>query len=225
VTDTEIGPHVPGLPTARTARSAPDRREAICEAVFQLLGEVGYDRMTMDAIATRARASKATLYRTWPDKPSLVAEALTWRFGATPAAPNTGSLRGDLMALVSLACRITNSPDGEVLTGVMTAAARNPTLARTLYECTFESKQIMHETITRLAVARGELLEVGCAGLLHEVMYAMILTRKLTSDEPMDEAFAAHVVDDVLIPVLTYQSAAAGVTCGSAPESLEQHPA
>jgi AcrR family transcriptional regulator len=209
VTDTEIG--LPGLelPAAKTARSA-DRREAICEAVFQLLGEVGYDRMTMDAIATRARASKATLYRTWPDKPGLVAEALIWRFGATPEAPDTGSLRGDLMALVSLACQITNSPDGEVMTGVMTAATRNPTLARTLYQCTFESKQIMHETLVCRAVERGELREVTCAGLLHEVMHAMILARKLTSGEPMDEAFAAHVVDDVLIPVLTNRSAARG---------------
>lgn len=203
MTDTEIGLHGLGLPAARAAKRSPDRREAICAAVFQLLGEVGYDRMTMDAIATRARASKATLYRTWPDKPGLVAEALTWRFGATPEAPDTGSLRGDLMALVSLACQISNSPDGEVMTGVMTAAARNPTLARTLHECTFESKQVLHETIVRRAAERGELREAAGAGLLHEVMYAMIIARKLTSDEPMDEAYAAHVVDDVLIPVLT----------------------
>jgi AcrR family transcriptional regulator len=203
VTDTEIGLHGLELPAARPAKRSEDRREAICAAVFQLLGEVGYDRMTMDAIATRARASKATLYRTWPDKPGLVAEALTWRFGATPEAPDTGSLRGDLMALVSLACQISNSPDGEVMTGVMTAAARNPTLARTLHECTFESKQVLHETIVRRAAERGELREAAGAGLLHEVMYAMIIARKLTSDEPMDEAYAAHVVDDVLIPVLT----------------------
>jgi AcrR family transcriptional regulator len=201
VTDTEIELTGPG-PAAKAAKRAPDRREAICAAVFELLGEVGYDRMTMDAIATRARASKATLYRTWPDKPGLVAEALTWRFGATPDAPDTGSLRGDLMALVSFACQVSNSPDGEVVTGVMTAAARNPTLARTLYECTFESKQVLHTTIVRRAVDRGELPSVTCAGLLHEVMHAMIIARKLTSAEPMDEAYAAHVVDDVLIPVL-----------------------
>ena len=191
-----------GLSAAKGAKRSPDRREAICAAVFELLGEVGYDRMTMDAIAARARASKATLYRTWPDKPGLVAEALTWRFGATPEAPDTGSLRGDLMALVSLACRISNSPDGEVLTGVMTAAARNPTLARTLHECTFESKQVILETIVRRAAGRGQLREQADAGLLHETMYAMIIARKLTSGEPMDAAYAAHVVDDVLIPVL-----------------------
>lgn len=187
MTDTEIELRGLGLPAARAAKRSADRREAICAAVFELLGEIGYDRMTMDAIATRARASKATLYRSWPDKPGLVAEALTWRFGATPEAPDTGSLREDLMALVSLACRISNSPDGEVLTGVMTAAARNPTLARTLHECTFESKQVIHETIVRRAAERGQLSEQADAALLHETMYAMIIARKLTSGEPMDE--------------------------------------
>jgi AcrR family transcriptional regulator len=218
VTDTELELTGLGPAAAKTAKRAPDRREAICAAVFQLLGEVGYDRMTMDAIATRARASKATLYRTWPDKPGLVAEALTWRFGATPDAPDTGSLRGDLMALVSFACQISNSPDGEVMTGVMTAAARNPTLARTLYECTFESKQVLHETIVRRAVDRGELPSVTCAGLLHEVMHAMIIAHKLTSAEPMDEAYAAHVVDDVLIPVLA-NSAARSDRCEPPPDA------
>src|SRR5438309_3632378 len=101
---TETDLHQTNPPETRTPRRGPDRREAICDAVFELLGEVGYDRMTMDAVATRARASKATIYRTWPDKPGLVAEALINRFGPTPQAPNTGSLRGDLMALMSLAC-------------------------------------------------------------------------------------------------------------------------
>ena len=58
-----------------------DRQAAICEAVFELLGEVGYDRMSMDAVAARARASKATIYRAWPNKPDLVMEALVHRFG------------------------------------------------------------------------------------------------------------------------------------------------
>jgi AcrR family transcriptional regulator len=203
VADTETGPRGGTSSDTRTAKRAPDRREAICEAVFELLGEVGYDRMTMDAIATRARASKATLYRTWPDKPGLVMEALTQRLGPTPETPDTGSLRGDLIAMFSLARGIINSADGEVLAGVVTAAARNPGLARTLHECTFKSKHVIHETIVRHAVERGELSSPACAELLHEVMHAMIVVRRLASGEPMDEAYASHVVDDVLIPLLT----------------------
>jgi AcrR family transcriptional regulator len=205
VTDTEIDLSGLDLPEPRGSRRGPERREAICEAVFELLGEVGYDRMTMDAVATRARASKATIYRTWPDKPGLVAEALVNRFGATPEAPDTGSLRGDVMALMSLACAITNSPDGEVITGVMTAATRNPALARTMHECTYASKHVMNVTIVNRAVARGEVHADADPDVFHEVMYAMIMARKLILERPLDDEFARHVVDDVLIPLLSYR--------------------
>ncbi len=200
--ETEIDLRGLGLPEPRGSRRGPERREAICDAVFELLGEVGYDRMTMDAVATRARASKATIYRTWPDKPGLVAEALISRFGPTPDAPDTGSLRGDLMALMSRACEFINSPDGEVITGVLTAAARNPALGRTVHECTYESKHCINETILRNAAHRGETSPTADPELLHEVMYALILTRKLTSDEPLDDEFSRHVVDDIVIPLL-----------------------
>ncbi len=210
VTDTEIGPRDLDAPEPRGSRRGPERREAICEAVFELLGEVGYDRMTMDAVATRARASKATIYRTWPDKPGLVAEALVNRFGTTPQAPNTGSLRGDLLALMSLACEVTNSADGEVLTGVMTAAVRNPALGRTVHECTYASKRVLNETIIGQAAARGEVGPDVNPDLFHEVMYAMIMTRKLTADQVLDEEFSRHVVDDVLIPLLTYRRCSEG---------------
>lgn len=203
MTDTEIGLRELDLPEPRGSRRGPERREAICDAVFELLGEVGYDRMTMDAVATRARASKATIYRTWPDKPGLVAEALVHRFGPTPEPPDTGSLRGDLMALMSTACEVSNSPDGEVITGVITAAARNPALGRTMHECTYASKRVLNETIISQAAARGEVGPEADADLMQQVMYAMILTRKLTTELPLDEDFSRHVVDDILIPLLT----------------------
>lgn len=215
MTDTEIGLRDLDLPEPRGSRRGPERREAICDAVFELLGEVGYDRMTMDAVATRARASKATIYRTWPDKPGLVAEALVNRFGATPQAPNTGSLRGDIMALMSLALRVSNSPDGEVLTGVMTAASRNPALGRTLHECTYASKRVINETIISQAAARGEVRPDADPDLFHEVMYAMIMTRKLIAEQPLDEEFGRHVVDDILIPLLKYRDCEDGDGAGS----------
>lgn len=187
---------------AATSRRGAQRREAICEAVFELLGEVGYDRMTMDAVAARARASKATIYRSWPDKPELVAEALVSRFSDTPQPADTGSLRGDLLALMTRACEITNSTDGDVITGVMTAATMNEHLAATMHQCMVESKRYVHETIVRRAVERGEVDRIESTELLHEVSHAMIMVRKLWSTEPLDEEYCRHVVDDVLLPLL-----------------------
>ena len=189
---------------AAPARRGTQRREAICTAVFELLGEVGYDRMTMDAVAARAHASKATIYRCWPDKPELVAEALNKKFSDTPVPSDTGSLRGDLLALMTQACTVTNSADGDVITGVMTAATLNPQLAATLHQCMYESKQVMHETIMRRAVERGEVDSIDSTALLHEVAHAMILMRKLWTIDPLDEEFSIHVVDDVLVPLIMH---------------------
>jgi AcrR family transcriptional regulator len=158
----------------------------------------------MDAVAARAHASKATIYRCWPDKPELVAESLLNRFTDTPVPPETGSLRGDLLALMTQACTITNSADGDVITGVMTAATLNPQLAGTLHQCMYESKQVIYETILTRAVVRGEIASAERTPLLHEVAHAMILMRKMWTVDPLDEAFSEHVVDDVLIPLLTY---------------------
>lgn len=187
------------------AAARSDRRAAICDAVFELLSEVGYDRMSMDAVAARARASKATIYRAWPNKPDLVSEALGHRFGGTPDAPGTGSLRGDLIALATNACRIAEGPDGAVLTGLMTAAARNDELSRTLYRCAYVAKAPVHQAIVAAAVDRGEVAAGTDPDLLHEVLHSMILTRKLWSAGPLDDEFVVHLVDDVLLPVLCGQ--------------------
>jgi len=181
------------------------RRDAICEAVYELLAEVGYDRMTMDGVAERARASKATIYRMWPDKPRMVAEALTQRFAGHTEVTDTGSLRGDLLALMRYACGVVDSSDGDVISGVMTAAAREPALAAILHECIIEQKKPVHATLIRRAAARGEIPAETDPALLHEVMHAMVLSRKLWGcQDGARPDWAEQVVDDVLMPILNH---------------------
>jgi len=180
-----------------------DRHEAICDAVIELLSEVGYDRMSMDAVATRARASKATIYRAWPNKPDLVTEALGHRFGGPPEIPDTGSLRGDLIAMLSGACKIASTSDGSVITGLMSAAGRNAELSRTLYNLLYEMKHPIHLAILSRAVARGEVSADASADLLHEVIHSMVFSKMFWAPTTLDDSFVVHVVDDVLLPVLT----------------------
>ena len=72
------------------------REQEILDAALVVLADVGYDRLTMDAVAHRAKASKATLYRRWSSKATLVVEALA-RTKGTPPVPDTGDLRSDLL--------------------------------------------------------------------------------------------------------------------------------
>ena len=74
------------------------RCAALRDAALELLAEIGYDRLTIDSVAARAHASKATIYRRWPGKAELVVDALTLLKGA-PLVPDTGTLRGDLEAI------------------------------------------------------------------------------------------------------------------------------
>ncbi|GAA3456860.1 TetR/AcrR family transcriptional regulator [Dactylosporangium matsuzakiense] len=180
----------------------PERRAAICDAVFELLGEVGYDRMTMDAVAARARASKATIYRGWPSKPELVMEAVEHRYGGAMEPPDTGSLRGDLYAQLSAVCTAACGADGAVFTGLLTAATHNGELAEVLYRCTYETKHSMYESMLKRAAERGEVPEGTSAELLHEVLHAMVTSRRMWQNGPLDEAFVARLIDCVLIPIL-----------------------
>jgi AcrR family transcriptional regulator len=181
------------------------RREAICDAVFELLAEVGYDRMSMDLVAERAHASKATIYRTWPDKPQMVVEAIVHRFDGVPEAPDTGSLRGDLLAIFDQTCTAVNGADGDVISGLMTAAARNPQLASALHRCLVETKKSLHQAVIGHAARRGEVPADTDPALLHEVLHAMVLSRKIIENEPLTAQWAQHIVDDVILPVLRWR--------------------
>src|ERR1700676_2419297 len=89
---------------AETGRRLDESRDpVILRAALDGLADVGYDRLTMDDIAARARAGKGALYRRWPSKAALVIDAVrSWRDTLAPTEiPDTGSLRGDLDALVA----------------------------------------------------------------------------------------------------------------------------
>jgi AcrR family transcriptional regulator len=189
---------------AADSRRGAGRRTAICEAVCELLAKVGYDRMTMDAIANQAKASKATIYRMWPDKPQLVVEALKCQFDTDTEVPDTGSLRGDLIALMTTACTLVGSELGEMVSGLMTAAAHDPRLADTLSQSLFDDKAQMHVDLVRRAVERGEVPPDTDPEIIHEVMHSMISSRKVWNLGPLDDEYAQHVVDNILIPVMTY---------------------
>jgi AcrR family transcriptional regulator len=81
------------------------REDAILLATLDLLVESGYDQLTMDAVAGRARCSKATIYRRWPGKAELVVTAVRRHAGdPAPAVPDTGTLRGGLLAALAAMC-------------------------------------------------------------------------------------------------------------------------
>lgn len=195
----------------RRARGAP-RERAILSAAIGLLGEAGYEAMTMDAVAARAHASKTTIYRRWPGKAELVRAAVDAHIaGRVLGSHDTGSLRGDLMA-VMLAMRGHLTPEFmAMMSGLVHAMRADAELAdrlRSLFD-----RDSVAEQITGRAVRRGELpasMAGRLAGLMHEVIEAQVF-RKLILGAELDQAFARHLVDDIVLPLL------AGATAPAAP--------
>jgi AcrR family transcriptional regulator len=185
------------------------RDAAICDATLALLLEVGYDRMSMDAVAARARASKATIYRRWPGKQELVLDAVRARGVGLTVAEDTGSLRGDLVATYRSAVHGSAADDADLIAGVLRAMRSAPELADCVRSQVIESKCDVSRVIVARAVARGELPAETDPLILHEVASALWFHRVLVVGGPVDDAFITHVVDDVLMPLLDRSSRSA----------------
>jgi len=196
-------------------RPRDDSRDAvILDATLDLLGEVGYDRLTIDAVAAKAKASKATVYRRWAGKAALVVDAMQTINPLKPNPadgppdctwPDTGSLRGDLVAGCRNFVERLNSEEGKLVAAVMTAQSRDPELASAMRAATYDDKRRSCRTLADRALARGELSSTDGADTFVEVLPAIMFNRLLITGEPFDDAFISHVVDDIALPLLGHQ--------------------
>jgi AcrR family transcriptional regulator len=181
----------------------PQRREAILQAALALVAEVGYDRATIDAIAARAGVSKPTLYRRWPQgKPELVADAIRERHAQAGPTPDSGSLRGDLLALIAIQTGQLLE-DVHLAWGLLTRLRTSEELAAVMREHVIAEERRRVDELLDRAVARGELAAgAPVSPLFADVAGSLIFTRVTITGEPVDRAFAEELVDDVLLPIL-----------------------
>jgi AcrR family transcriptional regulator len=189
------------------------RERAILAAVIGLLGEAGYEAMTMDAVAARAHASKATIYRRWAGKEELVRAAVDAHIaGRVPGDQDTGSLRGDLLAVLQ-AMRSHLTPEFiAMMSGLVHAMRTDRELAGKL-QSLLDQDAVAEQIIGR-AAQRGELPAAArqrLASLVHEVIEAQLFRQLMMSAE-LDTAFARHVVDDIILPLLAGSIARPGTT-------------
>ena len=198
---TELAPRHATAPHGASARGTT-RDAAICQAALELLAEVGYDRMSMDAVAARARASKATIYRHWPGKRELVLDAVRSRAVPEVEPPDTGSLRGDIVALLRVMLEGIGGEDLSLMAGVLRAMRSTPELADCMRTHIIDEKRYISRTLVRRAVERGELPATADPDVFHEVAPALMFFRVLVCGTPADDEFLHHIADDVLVPLL-----------------------
>ena len=182
---------------------AAARRQAILDAAIALLMEVGYDRMSMDALAERARAGKATIYRHWAGKAEVVVEAIRCRkCDDFSTLQDTGSVRGDLLAALNHSRESFTEEDSGLLIGLISAMHHDQELADLMRQQLFEAKQGLFDEIVAHAVLRGEPVSMSAASIANEVSSALFFNRVAMGGGEIDEEFVLHMVDDVILPLL-----------------------
>jgi AcrR family transcriptional regulator len=169
---------------------------AILEAVLDLVARNGLTHLSMDAVAAKAGVSKATIYRRWPSKEALVVDA--WRTLIAPAdTPDTGSLRGDVEAILGTLLDKVGDPGFDVLSQVMAAARTDRALADALREYVATRRRPLRAVLER-AVARGELAQDLELDVVQDALVGPLFYRLLLSHGPLDREVARNVIDVVL---------------------------
>ncbi|MCX2183211.1 TetR/AcrR family transcriptional regulator [Streptomyces sp. SKN60] len=185
------------------SRLTPEREAELYEAVLDLLREVGYDALTMDAVAARTRSSKATLYRQWGSKPELVARALRHNKPVSLAEIDTGSLRGDFDAILANSDDCQMEKDSALMRGLAHAVHDNPELLQALRELLVEPEMTGLDEVLQRAVRRGEIRADNPAlKLVPHMLIGAFIARPLIEDQPVDSAFLRSYIDAVVLPSL-----------------------
>ena len=178
------------------------RETELLAVTLRLLQEHGYERLTVDAVATCARASKATVYRRWPSKAELVLAAFIEGIRQVAVAPDTGSLRGDLLHLGKVVCEQARQ-HASTIRAVLVEVSRNPELNDAMQHQFLDQREELIRHILQLAINRGEIAEAAIDNDLWDLMPGYLIFRSIIPSRPPTQRTVQALVDHVLIPSLT----------------------
>ena len=192
------------VPAPRGRPRSERSHRAIIDAANELLEERGFVELTIDEVAQRAKVSKATIYRRWPSKGTLVFEAFSADFLAQQPVPTSGSLREDLLAaLLAWIKVVEGTVTGRTLVGLIAEVQRDPELAEVWRERFVRRVRAHHRVMVDRAVERGEISEDVDAEVVLDLLYGPAYHRLLQSHLALNDGFAHAVVDTVVAGLVT----------------------
>jgi AcrR family transcriptional regulator len=202
-----------GAETAETCDAAADHRKAprrrgevleraIFEATLAELDEVGYLNLSMERVAQRARTGNASLYRRWPSRAELVLEAIRYVVPDREDLPDTGTVRGDLLALLRTAAARQAGPTGEVIRGVIAESFGNERVrAARARLASYRNQQVLE--ILRRAAARGEVRPGALTPQIAGVGPALLMSHFLLHGAPIPDWVLTGIVDQVVLVLIS----------------------
>jgi AcrR family transcriptional regulator len=186
---------------------------AILDAANELLAERGLADLTIDEVAQRAGVGKTTIYRRWPSKGTLVFEAFAGEFLNRQPLPDTGSLRGDLLAALRAFIKVVKGTvTGRTLVGLIAEVQRDPELAEIWRDQFVGRVRSQHRLMVDRAVERAEVSPDADADLVLDLVFGAAYHRLLQSHLVLSDRFAQAVVDIVVAGVQPHRKPAGRAT-------------
>ncbi|WP_282202935.1 TetR/AcrR family transcriptional regulator [Kitasatospora fiedleri] len=195
-------PHEPAdgaPPPARPGRRrSEESRRAILAAAYELLGEAGYARLTVEGIAARAGTGKQTLYRWWPGRADVLLEAVTAHARQHIPLPDTGDHAADLHAFLAATFAAATPPTTDALRALMAEAQIDPAFGPRFHDTLLRPRREALGTLLTRAHAAGALAPQLTPDSAVELAFGMLWYRLLATREPLDERLAALLTRTLL---------------------------
>jgi AcrR family transcriptional regulator len=177
----------------------PGITAAITDAVLAELVARGYARLSMEGVAKRAGAGKSALYRRWRTKQDMVLAVLAEISVPMADAPDTGTLRGDVRAMVAaVTAWLTEPPFSRIIPDLVAEATRTPALATAIAAAIGEPRRALTRPKLERAIARGELPPDTDLEMAQDLMAALVYWRLVVRQAPTDPDYLDRVTDTIL---------------------------
>ncbi|ALJ21746.1 TetR/AcrR family transcriptional regulator [Microbacterium sp. No. 7] len=185
----------------RSRRSSAQIESDAHDATIRLLIAGGPPAVTMEAVAAAIRTSKPVLYRRWPDSAALVRDTLLTRARMLIAPPDTGTLRGDVRAVLTQWAASFTSPAAALYPVIVGVMAHDREFARGFRTTVIAWRREAMRAIYARAAERGEIAADLPVDIVSELGQAVLWHRLLITGDPVDEAFVDRILDEVVVPL------------------------
>ncbi len=182
-------------PKGRGRPRDEEARQRILDGALELLEESGFANITTDAIAERAGASKATIYRWWPNKSAVLLEALREAVALELPFPDTGNLEEDIRIQLRNFTTLLTGPRGRSFAGFIGAAQSDPEIAESFRTVWIEPRRQQAKDVLRKHQQKGALSQDIDLGQMLDLLYGPFYFRLLAGHEPLCARFADLITD------------------------------
>jgi AcrR family transcriptional regulator len=181
------------------ARRSERAHQAVLTSAIEVFKELGYARLTIDAIASRARVSKATIYRWWPNKAAVVMEGFLAAVEPEIAFPDSGSLRRDLISqMVALARLLEKTRLGQMAVSLLAESQHDHSLRTAFRDQWIAPRRAVARAVIERAIERGEIDGGVDVDVVLDLLYGPLYYRLLVGLGPLDRPYIDGVVQTVL---------------------------